>query len=139
MFEELGGFFGWLLVIAFGGTIMNYCLKFVNKRYGRSISENPYGKKIMKLLMTIFVRNHKYFGFATIVFLITHVIIQFSKFGINFTGLIAAVILISEVLLGIYANLKKKPRKGIWFITHRIFSILLIIGIAVHVIAPNAL
>lgn len=47
MFEELGGFFGWLLVIAFGGTIMNYCLKFVNKRYGKSISENPYGKKII--------------------------------------------------------------------------------------------
>ena len=139
MFEELGEFFGWLLVIAFGGSIMNYCLKFINKRFGKSISENSYGKKIMKLLMTIFVRNHKYFGFATIVFLITHAIIQFSQYGINTTGLIVAVIMICEVLLGIYANIKKKPRKGIWLSTHRIISILLIIGIAVHVIAPNIL
>ncbi len=138
MFEELGGLFGWMLIAAFAGTILNYILKFVNKNFNKSINASEYGKKIMKLLMTIFVRNHKYFGFATMVFLLVHFTIQFSEYGINVTGLIAAVIMVFEVGLGIYANVKKKPRKGVWFFLHHMFAVLLILGIALHLIAPYA-
>lgn len=139
MFEELGELLGWLLIVAFGGTLFNYCLKFVNKRFGNHISASHNSKKIMKFLMMIFVRNHKYFGFATIFFLITHFIIQFSQSGINITGSIAAVIMICEVGLGIYANVKNKPRKGIWFFAHRMIAIFLILGIILHLIVPDAL
>ncbi|HEX3078070.1 MAG TPA: cytochrome b5 domain-containing protein [Lachnospiraceae bacterium] len=139
MLEELGELFGWLLVIAFAGTIMNYCIKFVNKRFGKKISAYPFGKKIMKVLMTIFVRNHKYFGFATLIFLLAHFIIQYGMFGFNVTGTIAAVIMIIQVLLGVYANVRKKPRKGAWFIAHRTITVLIILGIAIHLIIPNAL
>lgn len=139
MFEELGELLGWLLVFAFVGTILNYCLKYVNKRFNQRISAYPNGKKIMKVLMTVFVRNHKYFGFATVVFLLVHFIVQFSMFGINITGCIAAGIMIFQVLLGIYANMKKKQRKGAWFIAHRVIAVLIIFGIAVHLIVPNAL
>lgn len=31
MFSELGGLFGWLIVISFGGTLLNYIIKFVFK------------------------------------------------------------------------------------------------------------
>jgi len=137
--EEIGGLFGWLLIFAFAGTILNYCIKFVNKKFGKKISSTPQGKNIMKILMTVFVRNHKYFGFATVLFLLAHFFIQFSKFGINVTGCIAALIMICQVGLGIYANVKKKPRKGLWFVAHRIIAILIILGIAVHLIVPNAL
>ncbi|ABX41188.1 hypothetical protein [Lachnoclostridium phytofermentans] len=139
MFVELDGLFGWLLVFAFAGTIMNYCLKFVNKCFGKKISAYPKGKKIMKVLMTIFIRNHKYFGFATVVFLLAHFIAQFAKFGINVTGCIAAIMMILQVLLGVYANVKKKPRKGAWLITHRVIAVLIILGISIHLIIPNAL
>jgi predicted heme/steroid binding protein len=139
MLEELDELFGWLLVFAFAGTIMNYFLKLVNQRLGKKISEYPLGKKIMKILMIIFVRNHKYFGFATVVFLLAHFIGKFIKFGFNITGCIAAILMIVQVLLGLYANVKKKPRKGAWFIAHRGISILIILGIALHLIIPNAL
>lgn len=33
----MGGLFGWLLIVVFSGTILNYCLKFVNKCFGKSI------------------------------------------------------------------------------------------------------
>lgn len=138
MFEEFGELFGWLLVFAFTGTILNYCMKIVNKRLSKKISSNPVGKKTMKILMTIFVRNHKYFGLATVVLLLAHFIAQFTKFGINVTGCIAAVLLLLQVWLGIYANIKKKPRKGAWFIAHRVIAVLLILGIAIHLIIPNA-
>ena len=136
MFEELGGLFGWLLVVSFIGTILNYCIKFVNKRFGKKIFASPVGKRIMKNLMAIFVRNHKYFGFATGVFLMIHFLIQFTQIGPSITGLIAGMFLIAQVGLGIYANVKKKPRKGVWFIAHRALAVLLILGFIVHLIFP---
>jgi len=139
MFNEIGGFFGWLLIAAFVGTILNYCIKFVNKKWGKKISSNPTGKKIIKLLMTIFVKYHKYFGFMTLLFLLTHFFIQFSKSGINWTGAIAAALMILQVLLGIYANLKKRPRKGAWFVTHRTIALLMIVAIAYHLLAPYSI
>jgi hypothetical protein len=139
MFEELGGLFGWLLVIAFVGTILNYCIKFVNKRFSKKLSGYPVGKKLMKILMTIFVRNHKYFGFATVILLLAHFIAQFAKFGINITGAIAAIMMIIQVLLGVYANIKKKPRRGTWFIAHQIIAVLIIIARAIHLSIHYAL
>lgn len=136
MLKELGGLFGWLLLLAFIGTIMNYCVKAVNKRFGKKIMAHPTGKKIMQSLMKIFVGNHKYLGVATIVFLPIHFILQVSNFGSSVTGLIAGVVLIFQVGLGIYSAAKKKPRKGIWFITHRALAVLLILGIAIHLTYP---
>lgn len=139
MFRELGGLFGWLLVIAFGGTILNYCLKFVNKKWGKMISGNENGKKVMKLLMTIFVKNHKYFGFFTVVLLLAHFYLQFTISGINWTGVVAALLMVLQVILGIYANVRKRPRKGAWFVMHRTIAVLIIAAIAYHLIAPYAI
>lgn len=139
MFEQFGGLFGWLLVIAFGGTILNYCIKFVNKKWGKKISANDGGKKVMKLFMTIFVKNHKYFGLTTVVLLLAHFLIQFSRSGINWTGAIAATLMILQVILGIYANVAKRPRKGAWFVLHRTIAVLIIAAIAFHLIAPYAI
>ena len=139
MFKELGELFGWLLVVSFGCTLLNYCVKFINKKWGKNISANAFGKKTMKLLMTVFVRNHKYFGLLTAVLLITHFTIQFSQFGINLTGLLAAALIILQVALGIYATRAHRPRKGMWFVTHRLIAVLIILGIALHVLVPYAL
>jgi predicted heme/steroid binding protein len=136
---EFGGLFGWLLILAFAGTILNYCVKFVNKKFGKQITSTPQGKSTMKLLMTIFVKNHRYFGLATILFLLAHFLIQFSRFGINVTGAIAALIMICQVGLGIYGNKKKKSRNSVWFVAHRVIAVLIILGIGLHLLIPNAL
>lgn len=139
MFEELGGFFGWLLIGAFACTLLNYLVKFVNKKWGKTISSNSSGKKTMKLLMTVFVRNHKFFGFLTAALLLTHFTIQFSRYGINLTGALAAILIISQVSLGIYATRAHKPRKGAWFVAHRLIAVLIILGIFLHLLAPYSL
>lgn len=137
MFEELGGLFGWLIILSFVGTILNYFLKFINKRYMKKISMYPQGKKYMRILMNVFISDHKYFGLATASFILLHFIIQFTKFGLSITGCIAAITIIVQVLLGVYANIKKRPRKGIWFITHRVISVLIILFIIIHLIIPK--
>lgn len=139
MFEELGGLFGWLLIFAFTGTILNYILKYINKKYVKKINQNPNMKKIMKIMLKIFVSKHKYFGLVTVFFLLIHFIGQFQKYGINITGGLAAIILIVQVFLGIYANIKKRPRKGKWFICHRAIAVMLLIGIGLHLIIPYSL
>jgi len=139
MFVELGGFFGWLLIGAFGCTLLNYLVKFVNKKWGKTISGSSFGKKAMKLLMTVFVRNHRFFGFLTAALLLTHFGIQFSRYGINLTGSLAATLIISQVGLGIYATRAHKPRKGTWFVTHRLIAVLIILGVSLHLLAPYAL
>lgn len=139
MFEELGELFGWLLIIAFGCTLLNYFIKFVNKKWGKQLSKSDFGKKVMKLLMTVFVRNHRYFGMLTAVLLIAHFSIQFSRFGINLTGLLAASLMIVQVILGIYARAANKPRKGPWFVAHRSIAVLIILGIGFHLLAPFTL
>lgn len=139
MFEELGGFFGWLLIGAFAGTLLNYLVKFVNKKWGKAISGSSFGKKTMKLLMTVFVRNHRFFGFLTTLLLLAHFTIQFSRYGINLTGSLAATLIIAQVSLGIYATRAHKPRKGVWFVAHRLVAVLIILGIFLHLLAPYAL
>jgi predicted heme/steroid binding protein len=137
--NEFGGLFGWLIIISFGGTILNYIIKFINRKWGKKISGSAGGKKTLGLLMKIFVRNHKIFGFATVLFLLLHFISQFTRFGINLTGALAACILLLQVFLGMYAVQAKKPRKGLWFILHRTIAFLLLLAISLHLLLPNIL
>ena len=138
MMKELGELFGWLLVSALAGTILSFFLILINKRFGKKIAASPKGKKIMKVLLTIFVRNHIYFGLATVALLLTHFIIQFTNIGFNITGGIVAGLLIIQILYGLYAYIKKKPRKGVWFFLHRALAALIVLGIAIHLIVPYA-
>lgn len=133
----LGGFLGWLTAILFAGTLANYIVKLINKKWGKKISASPAGKKILTLFMKVFVKNHRYFGLGAFIALLLHFVIQFLGFGVSISGVIAAVLLVLQTALGIYAFIKKKPRKGIWFIAHRSFAILLIVGIALHLLIPS--
>ena len=137
MFSELGELFGWLIVISFGGTLLNYIIKFIFKFLQKKKIKKY--DAIMKILMKIFVKNHKYFGFATLVFILLHFLIQFSDEGLNITGILAAAVMTLQVGLGVYANIKKKPRKGTWFIVHRVIAVLVVLFIALHLALPELL
>lgn len=134
---KLGNFLGWLTILLFAGTIANYVVKFINKKWGRQISASPAGQKTMSILMKVFVKNHRYFGFGAFLALLLHFILQLLNFGFSISGIIAAVLLIVQVIFGIYATLKKKPRKGAWFIAHRTIAVLLILGLAFHLLIPS--
>lgn len=136
---RLGNFLGWLTIILFAGTIANYVVKFVSKKWGKKISASPTGKMVLAFFMKAFIKNHKYFGIGAFIALLLHFILQFLSFGFSISGVIAAALLILQVVLGVYALLNKKPRKGIWFIVHRSIAILLILGIALHLLIPSIL
>lgn len=136
---KVGGFLGWLSIFLFAGAIANYVIKLVNVSWGKQISGFPAGKKIMFFLLKVFTKNHRFFGIGAFLALYFHFIIQFVRFGISVSGVIAAALLVLQAVLGIYAVARKKPRSGAWFIVHRVFAVLLILGIAAHLLIPAVL
>lgn len=136
---KLGNFFGWLTVVLFAGTIANYVIKIINRKWGKQLSSSPAVKNILTIFIKVFVKNHRYFGFGAIIALFLHFIIQFFNFGFSISGMIAAALLFLQAILGIYASMKKKPRKGAWFIIHRSIAVLLILGMAFHLLLPSVI
>ena len=132
--EELGELLGWLIAVSFGATILNYVLKFINKKYAKQINSSPEIKKYYSLLMKIFVRQHKLWGISTIVFLLLHFLVQSLFNEISTTGLIAGGIMLFQVLLGMSGAYIFKKRQGLWFVIHRIVSIVLVLGIIIHLL-----
>lgn len=136
---NLGELLGWLLVITLTSTILNYCIKFVNKHFGKSIQKNETAKNVMKFLMKVFVKNHRFFGMGTILILLLHFLVQFTTYGPNLTGTLAAILLFIQAGLGMYGSIKKKPRKGIWFIAHRIIAVFIVMAVILHLTLPYSL
>ena len=136
---NIGELLGWLLVITLTATILNYCIKFVNKNFGKSIQKNETAKNVMKFLMKVFVKNHRFFGMGTILILLLHFLVQFTTYGPNLTGTLAAILLFIQAGLGMYGSIKKKPRKGIWFIAHRIIAVFIVMAVILHLTLPYSL
>lgn len=134
MNETIGAFFGWVIVISYILTIMNYVMKAVNKKWGKVIRKNEKLKGPWQFLLTFVVKNHKLFGIITIIGILVHFYIQYNRWGFVISGVIAAGLMILQAGLGGYGFYKKKSRKGLWLIVHRIIALLLFVAIAYHLI-----
>jgi len=134
MIKEIGELLGWMIVISYGLTILNFIVKVVNKKYSKQINKSQNVRKYYNLFMKFIVKNHKLFGLLTIIFILSHFFIQFSSKGINITGGIAASIMFTQVLLGVYGAYVSKKRAGTWFIIHKIIAVILVIAILIHII-----
>lgn len=132
--DKMGELLGWLTVFSFGATLANYALKYINKKYSKLINSSPEFKKFNVLFMKIFVRHHKLWGFTSIITLLLHFYIQSTFREVSTTGLIAGGTLLIQVLLGMSGAYIFKKREGLWFASHRIVSIVLILGIIIHLL-----
>lgn len=132
MTYELGFYLGVSIVFFYSLAVLNFFLKFINKKYRSKINSSSKLKSVFNPFMRVIVKNHKVFGVLTVVALTAHFSVQFSKYGLSFTGLAAGVTLILQVIFGIYIY-KNKKRNGILFQGHRLIALLLIILIIIHI------
>lgn len=130
--RELGELMGWMTVFLFMATLMNFVLKYMNKNYAKAINAVPLAKKFMPLFMKIFVRNHRLWGALAVLSLLTHFYIQYSNYGVSISGAIAGSLMLSQLALGMYGAFVKKKRQGLWFHSHRAVSVVIILGILMH-------
>ncbi|MGB4590427.1 MAG: hypothetical protein WBI17_14510 [Clostridiaceae bacterium] len=134
MVGSVGRLFGWIIVISYGLTILNYFVKLINRKFGKQLGEYPKLKKALSVVTPFIVKNHKIFGFITIGAILVHFYIQFTRWGFIISGAMAAALMITQASLGAYGAFVNKKRKGIWFILHRTIAVILFIAIVNHLI-----
>jgi hypothetical protein len=133
MLKQLGEFMGTIIVILYSLTILNYIVKFINKKYRTQLMKNEVLYKYFMTLMKFVIQKHKLFGLLTILFILLHFTIQFNQYGLNIPGVIAACIMLLQVGLGIYGSITKKRSKP-WLMVHRTIATVLLITIIIHVV-----
>ena len=129
----MGEFFGILIIILYGLTISKYILRFIDKKYKDKLSKYETFYKIFSIIKKFVMKNHRILGVSSILVLLIHFIIQFSTVGFSLTGLLAAVLLISQAILGIYMVVNRKRFKTILKI-HKVLASILLIAILIHII-----
>jgi hypothetical protein len=133
MNPEIGHLFGALIILLYALTMLNYVVKWINKRYGSTMRTHEKGYAAYKKFMQFIIRNHKLFGLLTILCLLTHFFILYSQFGIYITGVIAAGVLVLQVLVGMYGSVARKKGKS-WLYVHRTIALILFLAITAHLV-----
>jgi len=132
--RDLIGLLGWVTAISFVIAILNYFVKFINKKYINKLGKEK--KKIVDMyrkIMRIIIKSHKLAGTIAVISVLTHFVIAFSSSRISITGIIAAILMVIIFIMGFYGAYINKNIKGMWLKFHRLIAFALIIAIAVHV------
>jgi hypothetical protein len=133
--EDLIGLLGWVTAISFGIAILNFFVKYINKKYINKLGKEK--KQLVDLyrkIMKLIIKNHKLAGTIAIFSVLAHFFIAFSSDNIKISGIIAALFMASIFILGFYGAFINKSHKGMWLKAHRIMAFALIIAIGIHVL-----
>lgn len=133
MQQTLGELLGIMIVVSYVMSVLNYVLKAANRRYRRPLEARPRLQAAFKVAMRLVVRRHKRWGIACVLFLTAHFLVQFSWYGLNATGLVAAGILLLQAGLGIYGA-KTKGSGTRWLAVHRLIALALPFAMLVHIL-----
>ena len=62
--NELGNLFGILTAVLFGLAILNFCVKFVNRKWVMKLPKESKFRQGYTSVMKFLVKNHRFFGFG---------------------------------------------------------------------------
>lgn len=131
---ELGGFLGIMITVFLGMALLNYILKWVNKRWVSKLPKTSKFKAVYIKVMKFIVQKHRWFGLGAAVFMVAHLILQITYAWVSITGLIAAALLVINGMIGAWMHFRQKGKRGPLLMVHRAIGILLVAAIAAHVI-----
>jgi hypothetical protein len=130
---QLGNLFGILTALLFGGAILNFVVKFVNRQWVTKLPKESKLKKTYMEAMKFLVKNHRFFGFGAAVMMVLHVVLQYIYKWVSITGIVTAGLAVVAVVLGIIMfKAKKRTPAMLW--AHRGSVILLILAFIAHVV-----
>ncbi|HML69300.1 MAG TPA: hypothetical protein PKA81_13020 [Clostridia bacterium] len=130
---EIGELLGILTAVLFGGAILNFCVKFVNRKWVMKLPKESKFKQGYTSVMKFLVKNHRFFGFGAAALMVAHVVVQILFRWVSITGLVTAGLAVVTVVLGVVMfKAKKRTPAMLW--AHRGSVIALIAAFVVHVI-----
>jgi hypothetical protein len=131
--REIGELLGILTAWLFAFAILNYVVKFVNRKWVMKLPKESKFKQNYMPVMKFFVKNHRFFGFGAAVVMVAHVVVQILFAWVSVTGLITAALAVVTVILGgIMFKAKKRTPAMLW--AHRGAVIALILSFIIHVV-----
>ena len=130
---ELGEFLGLLTAFLFGLAILNYCVKFANRKWVMKLPKENQFKQGYTTVMKFLVKNHRFFGFGAAATMVAHVVVQILFRWVSVTGIVTAALAVVTVVLGIIMYKAKKRTKPMLY-AHRGAVIALIVAFCVHVL-----
>lgn len=131
--KELAGFFGWIGFWGYVIALLNYFMKYINKKYIVKIKEKNKYTNAYRFIMKYVVKYHKVVGIVASISIIIHFFLMYTYKGLSIPGLIAAIIMWLIFILGIYGYYINKNMRGSWVKIHRALSFLLVLIVIFHV------
>ena len=132
-----GRILGWLIVTGYLMTVLNYVVKFVNRKWIMAMPKNAPGRIRYQSFMRFIVKNHRYFAMFTTAALLTHFVIQYLSWGFYTSGLVAGGLMVLQGALGGYGTYVKNKKIGPWLYAHRTVAVLLLVGMVIHVLTAK--
>ncbi|HWQ98211.1 MAG TPA: hypothetical protein VN538_09010 [Clostridia bacterium] len=131
--SQLGHYIGILTAITFSLAIMNFVIKFVNRKWVVKLPKESKFKAEYIKVMKFLVKNHRFFAFAAVALMVAHIILQVTYKWVSITGIVtASLAVITAILGGIMFKAKKRTPAMLW--AHRGAVIALILAFLVHAI-----
>lgn len=132
--ENLGGLLGLLTGLLICLALLNYVVKWVNRRWVMKLPKESKFKAVYTPVMRFLVQKHRFFGLGAALSLAVHMILQITFRWVAVTGLIACAILVLDVMMGAWLYFKQKGKRGPLLMVHRATGVALLTAIIVHVI-----
>jgi len=100
--EEFGDFLGWASFAFYIVSLANYFIKLTGRLLIPHLGNLPTVKNFyIKIVMRIFVRDHKYFGIAAGILALVHFIVRYISGMTSVIGLISTIMMLLTMILGI--------------------------------------
>lgn len=131
--RDIGNVIGILTAILFGVAILNFVVKFVNRKWVMKLPKENKFKQGYSTVMKFLVKNHRFFGLGAAVLMVAHVVLQILFKWPSVTGILTAALAVVTVSLGgILFKAKKRTPAMLW--AHRSAVIALTLAFLAHVI-----
>ena len=126
--ELLGSLTGLLFLLA----LLNYPVKWINKRWISKLPKTSSVKKGYMSIMKLLVQKHRFFAFGAVITLAVHFYLQITYKWLSITGTITGGLMILTILLGGNLFFRHKGTRGLLFKAHRISALLTLVAFVVH-------
>ena len=132
--REIGNFFGTLTGVLFTLALLNYPIKWVNKRWINKLPKESPVRKLYTAIMRVIVQKHRIFGLGAAIVLVIHLLLQVKYKWISATGLLGAALLLGTVFIGADLFFRHRGSRGALLKLHRTAAALLLAAVAVHLL-----
>jgi hypothetical protein len=131
--SQLGHYIGILTAITFSLAILNFVIKWINRKWVVKLPKESKFKAGYMKVMKFLVKNHRFFAFTAVALMVAHVILQVTYKWVSPTGIVTASLAVITAVLGIIMfKAKKRTPAMLW--AHRGSVIALILAFLVHAI-----